>query len=105
MGIISYTIKLLTDRPSQQLIEEWQSPTPQGIANITFYIGILIFIIMLAYSKYRLTPTEIILFSGFLWLAWSGQRYVIWYGVVTLPIMARFFIDLSLKMSFFAPQK
>ena len=87
--IVNYTIKLLTDPPSQQLIEEWQSPTPQGLSNISFFISIIIFIIILAYSRYRLSITEIILFVGFLWLAWSGQRYVIWYGVISMPILAR----------------
>jgi hypothetical protein len=104
-GIVSYSIKLLTDPPSQQLIEEWQSPTPQGLANIFFYISILIFIIVLAYSKYRLTVTELLLLVGFLWLAWSGQRYVIWYGVVSMPILARLIKDLPIKTPTFIPQK
>jgi hypothetical protein len=72
-SIIGYTINLLTNPPSQQLIQEWQSPTPQGIANISFYLSILIFIIVLAYSKYRLSITETYSLSV-LWLAWSGQR-------------------------------
>lgn len=104
-SIISYTIKLLTDPPSQQLIEEWQSPTPQGLANIFFYLSILIFIVVLAYSKYRPTITEILLFSGFLWLAWSGQRYVIWYGMIAMPILARMIKDLPIKTPTFVPQK
>jgi hypothetical protein len=105
IGIIGYTINLLTNPPSQQLIQEWQSPTPQGIANISFYLSILIFIIVLAYSKFRLTITEIILVGGFLWLAWSGQRYVIWYGIITMPILARLTKDLPLKTPAFIPQK
>jgi hypothetical protein len=105
VGIINYTIKLLTDPPSQQLIEEWQSPTPKGIANIIFFISIIFFIIILAYSKYRLSPTEIILFVGFLWLAWSGQRYVIWFGMITAPILSRLISELPLKMPTFIPQK
>jgi hypothetical protein len=104
-GIINYTINLLTNPPSQQLIEEWQSPTPQGLANISFYISILIFILVLAYSKYKLSPSEIILFTGFLWLAWSGQRYVIWYGIVITPILAKLMSALPIKMSVFVPQK
>jgi hypothetical protein len=104
-SIISYTINLLTNPPSQQLIGEWQSPTPQGLANIFFYISILIFIVALAYSKYRLTITEIILFAGFLWLAWSGQRYVLWYGVISMPILARLIKDLPIKTPAFVPQK
>ena len=104
-GVIDYTINLLTNPPSQQLIEEWQSPTPQGLANISFFIAILIFIVVTAYSKYRLKPTEIIIFVGFLWLAWSGQRYVIWYGFVTTPILAKLIKDLPIKTPVFMPQK
>ena len=103
--IVSYTINLLTNPPSQQLIEEWQSPTPQGLANIFFFVSILIFIITLAYSKYRLTITEIILFIGFLWLAWTGQRYVIWYGVISMPILARLIKDLPIKTPVFVFSK
>jgi hypothetical protein len=105
VGIINYTLKLLTDPSSQQLVEEWQSPTPQGLANIFFFISVLFFIIILAYSKYRLTPTEIILYVGFLWLAWSGQRYVIWYGLISTPILARLLRDVPLKLLSFIPQK
>jgi hypothetical protein len=104
-NIIGYTVKLLTDLPSQQLIEEWQSPTPQGLANIFFFLSIIIFITVLAFSKYRLTVTEVILFTGFLWLAWSGQRYVIWYGMITMPILARMIKDLPIKTPSFIPQK
>lgn len=102
--IINYTINLLTNPPSQQLIEEWQSPTPQGLSNIAFFVSILILILALAYSRYRLSFTEIILVSGFLWLAWSGQRYVIWYGVVSMPILARLIKDLPIKTPVFVSQ-
>src|SRR4030043_756809 len=105
VGIIDYTLKLISDPPSQQLIEEWQSPTPQGFANIIFFISIIIFIIILAYSKYRLTPTEIILFIVFLWLFLSGARYVIWYGVISMPILAKLIKDLPIKTPTFVPVK
>jgi hypothetical protein len=104
-GIINYTANLLTNKPSQQLIVEWQSPTPQGIANITFYVSILILILLIAYSKYRLKPAEITLVIGFMWLAWSGLRYVIWYGIVVTPILAQLISDLPIKMPSFVPQK
>jgi hypothetical protein len=84
---------------------EWKSPTPQGIAHITFYLSILLFIVLLAYTKYRLTPTEILLSVSFLWLAWSGLRYIIWYGMIITPILARMIKDLPLKMPTFIPQK
>jgi hypothetical protein len=97
IGIITYANNMRTNLFSQTLIEEWQSPIPKGLPNTFFYVSILIFIIVLAYSKYRLTPTEIILFGGFLWLAWSGQRFVIWYGLISMPILARLIKDLPIK--------
>jgi hypothetical protein len=105
VGIIRYTTNLLSNQPIQQFIDEWQSPTPQGVANITFYLSILFLIVVMAYSRYRLNPTELLLIVGFLWLAWDGQRSVIWYGMVAMPILARLIRDLPIKMPSFVSQK
>jgi hypothetical protein len=104
-GIISYTINLLTNPSSQQLIEEWQSPSLHGLSNIVFYTSILVFVLVFAYTKFRPTPSEIILLVGFMWLAWSGQRYVIWYGMISTPLLARLIKDLPIKVPTFVPQK
>jgi hypothetical protein len=94
----------MTDKPSQGLIEEWQSPTPSGIANTAFFILILIVLLVLVYSHYRPTPTEMLLIAGFLWLAWSGQRYVVWFGIVAMPILAKAIASLPVKKPSFQPQ-
>lgn len=86
--ILGYVHRLLTDRPSQTLVVEWASPTPHGVANVLFYLSILILILALAGSRHRLAPAEQILLLAFLWLAWSGQRYVIWFGMVAMPMLA-----------------
>ena len=103
--IIEYVIDLLTDKPSQKLIVEWQSPSPAGIANIVFFLSILILLVVLAYTKTRLTPTEVILVSGFLWLAWSGQRYVVWFGLVGMPILMKIVRGLPISMPPLIPQR
>ncbi len=59
----------------------------------------------MAFSKYRLTITEILLYAGFLWLAWSGQRYVVWYGIISTPILARLIRDLPIKTPTLIAQK
>ncbi|MFN3929292.1 MAG: hypothetical protein ACK4OK_06630, partial [Thermoflexus sp.] len=89
VGVLSYTHRLLTDRPSQTLVVEWAPPSPHGIANIIFYLSIVILLLALAYSRHRPSPTETLLLLAFLWLAWNGQRYVIWFGMVAAPILAR----------------
>jgi hypothetical protein len=97
ISIISYVVKLLTDPPSQNLIEEWQSPTPTGIANTIFYISILLIILTLNYSRNRAIFSKILMFLALLWLAWSGQRYVIWYGMVAMPFLAKLISDLPFR--------
>jgi hypothetical protein len=87
VGIYGYVFDLMTDRPSQGLVVEWQSPTPNGIANVVFFVSIVAFLLVLAYARRRPTPTEALLLVGFLWLAFSGQRYVVWYGMIAVPLL------------------
>jgi hypothetical protein len=104
-GIFAYVLDLMTDRPSQRLIEEWQSPTPAGIANTIFYVSILLLIAALAYTRFRPTPTALLLLVGFLWLAWSGQRYVIWFEIIAMPIICQALAQLPIKMPKLTPQR
>jgi hypothetical protein len=104
-GIFAYVLDLMTDRPSQRLIEEWQSPTPEGIANTMFYISLLLLIAALAYTRFRPTPTDTLLLVGFLWLAWSGQRYVIWFEMIAMPIICQALAQLPIKMPKLTPQR
>lgn len=97
LGIVNYVLDLLTDQPSQQLIIEWQSPSPQGIVNITFFLSILILLASLAYSKYRPGPTALLTIIAFTWLAWSGMRYIVWYALAVTPILAKALANLPIK--------
>ncbi len=97
LGIVDYVVGLMTDPPSQQLVVEWQSPAPTGIPNTVFYASILLLLFVLAYSRYKLTPTDVLLTAGFLWLAWNGQRYVIWYAWVVMPLLAHAIAELPVR--------
>jgi hypothetical protein len=88
-GIFGYVVKLLTDPPSQDFIVEWQPPTPQGIAGFIFYVAILLLIAALAYARRKPNATDLLLICAFLWQAWNGQRYVVWFGMVAMPILAQ----------------
>jgi hypothetical protein len=105
IGIFGYVSNLLLDKSSQGLIEEWQSPTPEGIANIVFYVSILLLIAVLAYTRYRLKPTELLFITAFLWLAWGGQRYVVWYALTAMPILARLISRLPIPAPKFQPAR
>lgn len=88
-GIFTYVKDLLTDPPSQGLINEWQPPTPRSLAGWFFYASILLLILALAYQRRRPTLTDVLLVLVFLWQAWNGARYVMWFGMVVMPILAQ----------------
>ena len=104
-GIFGYVSNLLSDKSIQAFIEEWQSPTPQGIANTVFFASILLLIAALAYTRYRLKPTELLIIAVFLWLAWGGQRSVVWYGMAVMPILARLISHLPIPLPKFQPAR
>ncbi len=97
LEIATYVRDLLTDAPSQSLVVEWQSPTPTGIANVAFYVSILVILLVFASSRVRLRATNVLLLLGFLWLAWQGQRYVVWFAMVAMPILAEAIAGLDLS--------
>lgn len=88
-GIFEYVLKLLTDPPSQGLINEWQPPTTRSIAGFWFFASVVVLIAALAFARRRPTLTDVLLICVFLWQAWNGQRYVVWFGMVAMPILAQ----------------
>ncbi len=87
--ITNYVFSIISNQPIQSFIEEWLPPIPSGIANITFFSSIIGIIIVFLYSTFKPKITETLLIIAFIWLAFNGQRSVIWYAIVTMPILAR----------------
>jgi hypothetical protein len=88
-GVFSYVLDLLSDPPSQLLINEWQPPTPRGFAGAAFYLGVLAVIASFAYARRRPTITDVILVCGLAWQAFIGARSVVWFGMAAMPIVAQ----------------
>jgi hypothetical protein len=88
-GIFGYVLKLLTDPPSQELVNEWQPPTTHSIAGFVFFASILVLLAAFALARRQPTITDVLLVGAFLWWAWNGQRYVVWYGMIAMPMVAQ----------------
>jgi len=97
LGIFAYLKDLLTDPPSQSLVVEWASPTPRSEVGKIFYGTILALLIAFSFARRRPTISEIILICGFSWMAFSGIRYVVWFGFAALPILAHCLVKPSLE--------
>jgi hypothetical protein len=88
-GIFGYVGLLLSDPSSQTLIGEWQPPTTRSYAGKAFYIGFLALVAAFGLARRRPTLTDIVLVCGFGWMAISGQRYVLWFALIAMPILAQ----------------
>lgn len=89
IDIFGYVLKLLTDPPSQGLVNEWQPPTVRSLAGQAFFLATLLLIAALALGRRRLSLTDTLVLCAFLWLAWSGMRYVVWFGMLAMPMLAQ----------------
>jgi hypothetical protein len=102
-GIFGYVYNLMTDQPSQGLIMEWQTPAPQGLPAVLFYSSILLLMATWALSARKPSPTDLLLVLAFTWLAWNGVRYVIWYALVAMPVLAGAIKELLGERKWLAP--
>lgn len=89
VGVFGYIQLLLQDPPSQSLINEWRSPTPDNLAGAFFYSGILVVIAAFAFARRRPSVTDVLLVCGLAWQAFNGARYVVWFGMAAMPIVAQ----------------
>lgn len=88
-GIFGYVLRLLTDPPSQSLVNEWQPPTTRSLAGALFFLSVLALVAALALGRRRPSITDALLVCAFLWLACSGMRYVVWFGMLAMPVLAQ----------------
>jgi hypothetical protein len=89
LDVFGYVRTLLSDTSSQELIIEWQSPTPRNIAGGFFYGSVLLVIAAFAFARRRPSITDVILICGLAWQGFVGVRYVVWFGMVAMPIVAQ----------------
>ena len=89
VGIYSYLRTMLNDPASQRLVIEWQTPDPRVLAGGLFYAGVLAVIAAFAFARRRPSITEVLLICGLAWQAFVGVRYVIWFGMVAMPLVAQ----------------
>lgn len=88
-GIFGYVARLLGDAPSQTLVNEWQPPTTRNLAGLFFFAALVGLLAVLALGRRRPTVTDTLLVCAFLWLALGGMRYVVWFGMLAMPVLAQ----------------
>jgi hypothetical protein len=89
LALHDWVLKVLGDAPSVKFGPEWQAPTPSGLIYGAFYLTVLLLVVACATARRRPTATDLLLVCGFLWLAFTGKRYVMWFGIAAMPILAQ----------------
>jgi hypothetical protein len=87
-GIIGYVSNLLGSRPVQAFASEWQPPHPTAGLGVLFYPVLLSLFAVLALARSSVSLTDLLLALAFAWLGISGVRHVVWFGLVSAPILA-----------------
>jgi len=80
---------------SQKRSAEWQPAMMKNFAGYCFIISIVISGVILKYSKRRITITEAILLLTFLFAGFKAARMIIWWGIVSAPILAAHFCSIE----------
>ena len=78
----SYVLAMLSNPSNRLFSNEWRPPVNAGWQMNLFYLWLLAFAPLAAFSPRRLSLLEWIWFIAFGWLALSGLRYVIWFVFV-----------------------
>ena len=88
LEILDYVADLLSDAPSQMIGDEWQPPNPKVGVGQSFYFLLLLGMGVLALARPPLGLTKLLLVFAFAWLAATGKRYIVWFALVSAPILA-----------------
>ena len=80
---------------SQGRSTEWRATAMNDFIGFCFIISIVISGIILKYSKRRIMVTEAILLLAFLFAGFKSTRMIIWWGIVSAPILAVHFCSIE----------
>ncbi len=88
VGVTGYVSNLLGNAPVQALATEWQPPNPKTGLGMLFYPALLSLFAILALARPTVALTDLLLVLAFGWLGASGLRHIVWFGLVSAPVLA-----------------
>ena len=75
---------------------EWQPTTLDDVLGYCFIVSLVLAGIILKFSKRKITFTEALLLLTFLFAGFKAERMVMWWGIVSAPILAAHFCSIEL---------
>lgn len=87
-GIIDYFFVATGDPTARRFNTEWQPPTIYNGTGIFFTVNLVVFVASIYFSRRRLTLADVLITAAFIYLSLLSLRNVIWWGLVSGPIIA-----------------
>jgi hypothetical protein len=90
-GIFGYVRQMLGNPPLQRWFIEWQPPRNDlSPLNPGFWFFALLLLLagLMALGPRRPSTTDMLWYTGLAWLAIGGVRYVMWFALMLLPLLA-----------------
>lgn len=85
--VLSYVRGLLGTSAIANLVVEWAPPTRRDAIGTIFFLFLFFAIAVLAYARRPPDTIDMLLAGAFLWLALSAIRHIVWFGLVSTPLL------------------
>lgn len=88
-GLWTHTAGMIGNETISNFSAEWQPPINQGWQMNLFFGSLLVVAIITAFTSARVKLIWWIWFLGFGWMAVSSLRYVLWFSVIEVLLLAQ----------------
>jgi hypothetical protein len=89
LGSLVYVASIGNNPVIRDFVTEWAPTTVRWREGIMFFASVAILAALALKSRLRLSAVEVLVLIVFGYLAWSSVRAIVWWGLVSAPILAR----------------
>jgi len=101
LGKFAYVRQLQVTPSVQQFVREWQVPDIKRVGDVFAFFGpFFLALLILFYTRCRLSLTELGLFLTFAVLGLAASRHGIWFTLIVTPMLARHLDELEVPPGF-----
>jgi hypothetical protein len=88
LNIIRFTLMCARDPDRRINSVEWRPPTAAEADGPVFFAAVVAVFAVLVLARRRPTIIDLVHISAFFWLGLQGMRYIIWFALILVPILA-----------------
>jgi hypothetical protein len=88
LDIIRFTLACASDPDRRVNSVEWRPPMVTEADGPVFFLAVVGMVIVLVLARRRPSLIDLFQWAAFFWLGLQGVRYIIWFALVLVPILA-----------------